>query len=45
MLFRVNQHPFQPEAAHVAPALPCGNALNYASPRGFELALVGRCVS
>jgi hypothetical protein len=45
MLFRVNQHPFQPEATHVAAALPCGNPLNYAKPRGFELALAGRCVS
>ena len=45
MLFRVNQHPFKREATQVAPALPCGNALHYAKPRGFELALVGRCVS
>lgn len=45
MLFRVNQHPFQPKATLVALALPCGNALYHANPRGFQLALVGRCVS
>ena len=45
MLFRVNQHPFQPEATHVVMALPCGKARYHANPREFELALVRRCAS
>ena len=45
MLFRVNQHPFQPEATLVAMALPCGKTLYHANPRGFEPALVRRCAS
>lgn len=38
------QHPFQSKATQVALALPCGNSLDHASPRGFDPALAGRCV-
>jgi len=44
MLFRANQHPFEPKATQVAMALPCGNSLDHRNPRGSDPALAGRCV-
>lgn len=44
MLFRANQHPFEPKATQVAMAPPCGNSLDHGTPRGFDPALAGRCV-